>query len=192
MLEFKKIVAAAMLSLTFMGSTAAFAQDIPEDSPLADGKISEDELAVILATAQKQMIRLSDAASDEYRSELLDDKPNMPAAWMLMKDGETVKRINIDSQVGEVPATTRLVMYRAAIKSIARRGEVNAAAILYTGRVSEDSDTEALVIEHERRLGVSAHKVIGYELEGNEISWAEPVTRKKPFEWFYGDKKSDS
>jgi hypothetical protein len=111
---------------------------------------------------------------------------------MLMKDGETVKRINIDAQAVGMPAVAQLKMYRAAIKSIAQRGQINAAAILYTGRVSEGNETEVLVIEHEHRLGVSSNKVIGYEIRNGAISWAEPVSQEKPFEWFYEGKGGKS
>ena len=192
MFRFRKHALAATFSVFALGASVSLAQGLPQDGPLADGELSRDEVAVILATAQQQLIRLSDAATSEYETVIHDAEPNMPAAWMLMKDGETVKRINMDSQAQGVPASARIVMYRAALKSVARKGEINAAAILYTGRLNEESDTEVLVIEHEHRLGVSGNKVIGYDVEGDDISWAEPVTQKKPFEWFYDAKKSDS
>ena len=192
MFRIRKHALAATFSLFALGASVSFAQGLPKDGPLADGEISKDELAVILATAQQQLIHLSDEATAEYEAIIRDAEPNMPAAWMLMKDGETVKRINMDSQAEGVPASARIVMYRAALKSIARKGEINAGAILYTGRLNEETDTEVLVIEHEHRLGVSGNKVIGYELEEGDISWAAPVTQKKPFEWFYDAKKGDS
>ncbi len=192
MFRFRKHALAATFGIFALGASVSLAQGLPQDGPLADGELSQDEVAVILATAQQQLIRLSDAATSEYEAAIRDAEPNMPAAWMLMKDGETVKRINMDSQAQGVPASARIVMYRAALKSVARKGEINAAAILYTGRLNEESDTEVLVIEHEHQLGVSGNKVIGYDVEGNDISWAEPVTQKKPFEWFYDAKKGDS
>lgn len=192
MFRFRKHALAATFSIFALGAPVSLAQGLPQDGPLADGELSQDEIAVILATAQQQLIRLSGAATSEYEAAIRDAEPNMPAAWMLMKDGETVKRINMDSQAQGVPASARIVMYRAALKSVARKGEINAAAILYTGRLNEESDTEVLVIEHEHRLGVSGNKVIGYDVEGDDISWAEPVTQKKPFEWFYDAKKGDS
>tara|TARA_Y100001973_G_C5165878_1_gene316116 strand:+ start:439 stop:1017 length:579 start_codon:yes stop_codon:yes gene_type:complete len=192
MSRFRKHALAATFSLFALGATHSLAEGLPQDGPLSDGKISEDELGVVLVSAQQQLIRLSEAATEEYQSTILDANPNMPAAWMLMKDGETVKRINIDGQAEGIPASARIKMYRAAIKSIAQRGHISAAAILYTGRVNEHSDTQALVIEHEHRLGVSSNKVIGYEIRNGAISWAEPVSQEKPFEWFYQSKGGQS
>ncbi|PSF11288.1 hypothetical protein [Marinobacter shengliensis] len=192
MSRFRKHALAATFSLFALGATHSLAEGLPQDGPLSDGKISEDELGVVILSAQQQLIRLSEAATEEYQSAILEPGANTPKAWMLMKDGETVKRINIDAHAVGMPAVAQLKMYRAAIKSIAQRGEINAAAILYTGRVSEDNATEVLVIEHEHRLGVSSNKVIGYEIRNGAISWAEPVSQEKPFEWFYEGKGGKS
>ena len=191
MFSIRKHALAATFGLFAFGASASLAQGLPESGPLADGKISEEELVGILATAQQQLIRLSDAATEEYQPTILDAEQNMPAAWMLMKDGETVKRLNLDGKIEGMPAQARIAVYRAAFKSVARKGEINAAAILYTGRLSDDNDTEVLVIEHEHRLGVSGNKVIGYEVEAGDIAWAKPVTQQKPFQWFY-DAKEDA
>ena len=189
MSHLKKLVSRALLISTLSLSSGALtaAPDL-SNTPLNDGKLTEDELAVILVTAQQQLIRLTERATEEYEPKLKDSQPNMPEAWMLMKDGETVKRISIGEQGAEVPASARIYMYRAAIKAIARGGEINAAAILYTGKLNEQSDTEVLVIEHEHRLGVSANNVVAYDLKGGDLVWSEPVSQKKPFEWFYDEK----
>lgn len=187
MISVKGLVTAAAMTATLVTSTPVFSDSItlPANSPLKDRQVSEEELAGILAAAQTQLIRLTDEATKAYRGQLTDARPNMPSAWMLMKDGTTVKRLSLGEQGAEVPASARIYMYRAAIKAIAQGGEINAAAILYTGRVSPDSEVEALVIEHEHRLGVSANKVIGFTVEGEDLRWAEPVSQSKPFEWFY-------
>ncbi|KPQ30195.1 MAG: hypothetical protein HLUCCX14_03660 [Marinobacter excellens HL-55] len=185
MYPFKEYALVASISLFTLGSSYSLAQGLPDEGPLADGKISEEDVGMLIYNAQQQLIRLSEAATEEYQSSILDASPNMPGAWMLMNDGKTVKRINIAEQAEGVPASVQLKMYRAAIKSIAQRGQINAAAILYTGRVNEHSDSEVLVIEHEHRLGVSSNKVIGYNVHNGGISWAEPVSQEKPFEWFY-------
>lgn len=109
-----------------------------------------------------------------------------------MKDGKTVKRISLGEEGERVPAAAQIYMYRAAIKAIARQGEINAAAILYTGRLSKEDDTEVLVVEHEHRLGVSGNKVVAYALENGALKWSEPVTQKKPFEWFYDSKDGEA
>lgn len=149
------------------------------------------ELSKWAVVGQQQMIYLTEHAIDQYEPELLDDQPDLPAAWMLMKDGKTIKRINIDDQAGEAPATVRLLMYRAALKSIARQREISAGAILYTGKVKEGSDERALVVEYEHRLGISANKVIPFEVKGGKVLYGEPVTKDKPFQLFY-DSKEDA
>jgi len=192
MFKSRNYIFAATFSLFAFGWAGAAAQAIPADSPLADGEISQEEMAVILATAEQQLTLLVETATEEYLPNIQQNEVAAPAAWMLMKDGETVKRINIDSQAKGVPPAVRVVMYRAAIKSVAQRGMINAAAILYAGSLSESDDTEALVIEHEHRLGVSANKVIGFKSEHGNVIWGKPVTDKKPFDWFYSQKKDAS
>ncbi len=187
MIPVRPLVSAAAITATLLASSIALSESItlPANSPLKDGQVTEEEMASILSAAQTQLVRLTDEATKAYKRQLTDASPNMPSAWMLMKDGTTVKRISLGEQGASVPASARIYMYRAAIKAIAQGGEISAAAILYTGRVSEDSDVEALVIEHEHRLGVSANKVIGFEVEGKELRWSAPVSQSKPFEWFY-------
>src|SRR5699024_4811959 len=99
-----------------------------------------------------------------YTSTLADAEPNMPSAWMLLEDGKSTKRISLDEQAADAPAQIRILMYRAALKSVAQRGKIHAAAILYTGRLKEGSDEQALVIEYEHRLGISGNKVIPYKV----------------------------
>ena len=192
MSRFRKQAIAAALGVSIFISGGSWGQGLPQSGPLSDGKVTEEEIGMFIVGAQQQLIHLSDTATKEYNESILGSGATMPAAWMLMKDGETVKRINIDGQAYGMPAAAQLKMYRAAIKSIARRGQINAAAILYTGRISENSDTEVLVIEHEHRLGVSSNKVIGYKIRNGSISWAEPVSQEKPFEWFYDGKDGQS
>ena len=79
-------------------------------------------------------------------------------------------------------------MYRAALKSVARRGKIHAAAILYTGKLREGSDDEALVVEYEHRLGIAGNKVIPYLIENGKVAYSEPVTSEKPFQIFYDSK----
>src|SRR5699024_10089325 len=103
-------------------------------------------VATFMYAAQQQLIHLIEKGTEEYSEMLASPEPNMPAAWMLLENGETIKRIDIDSQAAEAPAQLRVIMYRAALKSVARRSKINAAAIFYTGKVGEDSDKEAMII----------------------------------------------
>ncbi|GGC72399.1 hypothetical protein [Marinobacter halophilus] len=187
MSRFRKLALATSFTVMAVGAPMAQAQESAGKETL-----TEEDVAMIIVGAQQQLIRLSEQATEEYQDTLRADSPSMPAAWMMMKDGETVKRLNISGQADNMPAAAKIKMYRAAIKSIAQRGQINAAAILYTGRVNEQSSEQVMVIEHEHRLGVSSNKVIGYRLQDGKVSWAEPVTQEKPFEWFYDGSKEDS
>lgn len=188
----KSLLNAAFFSL-FLAAPVASAEEaitvkVPENSVISDGKLTKEELAQYAIVGQRQIVYLTEKATEQYSEELTDSTPNMPQAWMLLDDGTTVKRIDLDSQAGNAPAQVRILMYRAALKSIARRGKINAAAILYTGKVEEGSDKQALVIEHEHRLGISGNKVIPYEVHGGKVSYSQPVTSTKPFQMFYDSK----
>ena len=194
MLRFNKPMLSVALTAMLITPTFATAQEghmaveIPENSVLSDGQLSKEELARYAMIGQKQLVKLTEKATKEYTELLQGGDEKMPAAWMLLDDGETIKRINIDDQAQQAPASVRILMYRAALKSIARRGKINAAVILYTGKVKEGETTEALVIEHEHRLGISGNKVVPYTLESGEVSYLAPVTENKPFQMFYDDK----
>lgn len=161
---------------------------IPENSVLSDGVIDKKEMAQYLVLANKQLAYLTTKATEEYAPVLEIDNNAMPAAWMLMNDGVTVKELTLDEAAGDAPASIRVVMFRAALKSIARRGKINAAVILYAGQISEENDQRALVVEHEHRLGISATKIVPFVIDNGQVKYAQSVTRKKPFQLFYDDK----
>jgi len=182
----------AALGLSFFFSVATSVAQEQQRAPSGaqtKNAIDENQIRKELSSwalvGQQQILYLSGKAIDQYEPTLLDGDPNMPGAWMLMDDGKTVKRISIDDKAGSAPAKIRLLMYRAALKSIARRDKINAAVILYTGKIKEGSDDEALVVEHEHRLGISANKVIPYRVLGGKVSYSKSATTKKPFQIFY-------
>lgn len=182
----------ALLLIFTIGVPMASAQTEPS------GKLTEEqetaikkELSKYAVLGQQQVLYLSKHATDEYAETLTDSKPNMPAAWMLLDDGKTIKRINIDEQAQDAPAQIRILMYRAALKSVAQRGKIHGSVILYTGKIKEGSDAEALVIEFEHRLGISGNKVIPYQVENGKVTYSEPVTSEKPFQIFH-ESKSDA
>lgn len=191
----KSLLNATLLSVflaaPLVSAEEALTAEVPENSVISDGKLTKEELAQYAVVGQRQIVYLTEKATRKYSDELTDAKPNMPEAWMLLDDGTTIKRISLDAQAGDAPAQVRILMYRAALKSIARRGKINAAAILYTGKVEEGSDKEALVIEHEHRLGISGNKVIPYKVDGDKVIYSQAVTSKKPFQMFY-DNKSEA
>lgn len=179
----------AFLLIVAMGIPMASAQTAPS------GELTEEqekalrlELTKYAVLGQQHILYLSKHATDEYTETLTDSKPNMPSAWMLLDDGKTIKRINIDEQAQGAPAQIRIIMYRAALKSVAQRGKIHAAVILYTGKIKENSDDQALVIEFEHRLGISGNKVIPYQVENGKVTYSEPVTSEKPFQIFHESK----
>ncbi|MDV3503566.1 hypothetical protein [Marinobacter sp. M-5] len=187
------IFGVALAAVNFLPLSVAAEEEqievqIPENSVLSDGKLSSEELARYAIVGQEQLVRLTEKATQEYTVGLQENDSTMPAAWMLLNDGETIKRINIDGQTGQTPASVRILMYRAALKSIARRGKINAAVILYTGKVKEGEKAEALVIEHEHRLGIAGNKIIPYTIEDGKVFYSQSVTKEKPFEMFYDDR----
>lgn len=185
----KSLLSAALLSVALLAPAANAEEPKQAQTGESSDMAIKQELTKYAILGQQQLVHLIKEATDAYSDTLTDSKPNMPAAWMLMDDGTTVKRINIDDQASEAPAQVRILMYRAALKSIARRGKILAAAILYTGKVSKDSDEEALVIEHEHRLGISGNKIIPYEVKEDKISYGAPATSEKPFQIFYDSKE---
>ncbi len=186
----KSLLHALILSAFFV-IPAASAEEAPSASLTEDQEAAvKQELSKYAVLGQQQIIYLTKQATEEYSGTLTDASPNMPAAWMLLEDGTTIKRINLDGQAADAPAQIRILMYRAALKSVARRGKIHAAAILYTGKLREGSDDEALVVEYEHRLGIAGNKVIPYQVENGKVAYSEPVSSEKPFQIFY-DSKSD-
>lgn len=181
-----KSLLSALLLTSVVATPFASAQEPPA------GELSEkqetaikQELAKYAVVGQQQILHLTEQATEDYTSTLADAEPNMPSAWMLLEDGESTKRISLDEQAADAPAQIRILMYRAALKSVAQRGKIHAAAILYTGRLKEGSDEQALVIEYEHRLGISGNKVIPYKVTDGSVAYSEPVTSEKPFQIFY-------
>ncbi len=164
---------------------------IPENSVISDGTLTPEEMARYVIVAKEQLTHLTTKATEEYVPRIKAGGSSMPAAWMLMDDGMTVKELTLDKAAEGAPASIRVVMFRAALKSVARRGKINAAVVLYAGQLSEENTQKALVVEHEHRLGISATKIIPFVVEQGQTNYAQSVTREKPFQLFY-DSKADA
>jgi len=96
----------------------------------------------------------------------------------------------LEEEAEQAPGNVKVLMYRAGLKAIARRGEIHAAVIAYPGSVEKNGDTiRAMALEHEHRLGVSGIKLIPVRLEDGEASFGEPMSQDKPFQIFYDAKK---
>jgi hypothetical protein len=158
---------------------------IPENSVLSDGVIDKKEMASYLVVANKQLVYLAENATSEYAKRIDGSKTSMPSGWMLMKDGVTIKELKLDATGEGAPPEARIMMFRAAMKAIARRGQINAGAIVYAGQVSKENSQKVLAIEHEHRLGISATKLIPVEVKDQNLAFGEPVTQDKPFQFFY-------
>ncbi|MDS1310437.1 hypothetical protein [Marinobacter xiaoshiensis] len=189
-----KSLQTALLLTVFFALPPASAEETPPAELTPEQEMAiKLELSKYAVLGQQQILHLTEQATDEYTATLTDSGPNLPSAWMLLEDGATVKRINIDEQAKDAPAQIRILMYRAALKSLARRGKIHGSVILYTGKIREGSDDEALVIEFEHRLGISGNKVVPYQVTNGHVTYSEPVTTEKPFQIFHdGKPESDA
>lgn len=169
----------------------AVTEDIPDRNALADGKLSPDEIKRYAGLAAKHIQELTAAAREEVGSELKESGVVIPAAWMMMNDGE-IKRVRLGESGEKAAATMKVLMFRAALKSLARHGKILATAIVYAGTVEGDTDTRVLAIEHEHRLGLSGLQVVPYRFDQGDLSFGEPDTQKKPYELFYDGRGAES
>lgn len=185
----KRFVSAFIIG--FAISTAALAQDAidRDDHVLSDGKLDDKDLAAVVAVAQRHLKEMTDAAVKKAGEELEEAGIFRPMAFMVMKS-EKVQQMRLGDEAEEAPGQVKVLMYRAGLKSIARRGEIHAVIIAYPGSVEKDGETvRAMALEHEHRLGVSGIKLIPVKLEDGEASFGEPMSQDKPFQIFYDEKE---
>lgn len=156
----------------------------PAGSKLSDSSLSDEELAQYVLMAQKQLIGLTQSALDDVKAKLEKNGLVSPSASMILDDG-TIKPLRLGEEASQAPYSMQLVMYRTALKSMARHGKISAAAITYSGGNAQDQDAQAVIIEYEHRLGVSGVKLVPIALQGGEVSYGEVMDQKKPFQMFY-------
>ncbi|MTI78580.1 hypothetical protein SAMN04487869_11149 [Marinobacter sp. DSM 26671] len=190
----KRILLSALFILLF-ATPAVQAQSetseiIPNRNALSDGKLSEDEIKKYAALAAKHIQELTAVAREEVGNELEQSGVVIPAAWMMMNDGE-VKRVRLGESGEQAAATMKVLMFRAALKSLARHGKILATAIVYAGTVEGEKDTRVLAIEHEHRLGLSGLQVVPYQFDQGALSLGKPSTEKKPYELFYEGREKE-
>jgi len=187
----KRFVAALIVG--FAISTGALAQDAidREDHVLSDGVLDSKEMSAVVAVAQRHLKELTDAAVKKAGDELEEAGIFRPMAFMVMKS-DKVQAMRLEEEAEQAPGNVKVLMYRAGLKAIARRGEIHATVIAYPGSVEKDGETiRAMALEHEHRLGVSGIKLIPVNLEGGEASFGEPMSQGKPFQIFYDPKEED-
>ena len=172
-------------------SIAALAQDAidREDHVLSDGKLDDKDLAAVVAVAQRHLREMTDQVVNQAGDELEEAGIFRPMAFMVMKS-DKVQQMRLEEEAEQAPGNVKVLMYRAGLKAIARRGEIHAAVIAYPGSVEKNGETiRAMALEHEHRLGVSGIKLIPVRLEDGEASFGEPMSQDKPFQIFYDAKK---
>lgn len=187
----KRFVSALVIGMAI--SAAAFAQDAIDrkDHVLSDGKLDDKDLAAVVAVAQRHLKEMTDAVVKKAGAELEEAGIFRPMAFMVMKS-DKVQEMRLEDKAEEAPGQVKVLMYRAGLKSIARRGEIHSSVIAYPGSVDKNGETiRALVLEHEHRLGVSGFKLIPVKLENGKASFGEPMSQDKPFQIFY-DESEDS
>jgi len=192
MTGFKTYTLAASLMLSIVAGPAALAQvpigQLSEDHVLADGELTNEELAIVLLTAEKDLNSLLDQAIANVEKDVEAAGVFGPRAWMIMKDKE-IKEVTFADEASQAPPEMKLHMIRVSLKSLARHDGIDSALIVYPGTIQKDDESQrVVVVEHEHRLGVSGTKLIPLELSGGKVAFGGALSQKKPFQIFY-DKK---
>ncbi|MBS8239025.1 hypothetical protein DYI22_00725 [Marinobacter lipolyticus] len=183
-----------ILSSAMVFSFTVYAQDAGDyqDHVLSDGKLSEQELAAVVAVAQKDLKKMTERSVEAVGDEMAASGVFPPMAWMMMRNGE-IKAMKLGESGEEAPGNIKVIMYRAGLKSIARRNEIHAALIAYPGQIEKDGEQiRIMAIEHEHRLGVSGLKLIPVTLSAGEPEFGDAMSQEKPFQIFYDEKKGHS
>ena len=176
-----------------MSATFACYGDDPidrEDHVLSDGKLDITEVGAVVATAQNHLKMLTKAAVEGAQKELEEAAIFRPMAFMLMKSSGEVKKMKLGEEGENAPSDIKVVLYRAGLKSLARHGEIHAAAIAYPGTLEKSGETvRIMAVEHEHRLGVSGIKLIPIIQEDGKARFGKPMSQEKPFLIFYDGKE---
>lgn len=178
-----------MLTVVFVTVPVTFAQaeeelPIPDRNALSDGKLTEEEIKQYATLAAAHIQKLTTVAQEEVGVELEQSGVVIPSAWMMMNDGE-VKRVKLGETGDQASGTIKVLMYRAALKSLARHGKILATAIVYAGTLDGEDNVRVLAVEHEHRLGISGLQIVPYRFQQGELSFGDAQSQKKPYELFY-------
>ncbi|OZC37194.1 hypothetical protein B9Q17_03495 [Marinobacter vinifirmus] len=180
-----------ILTLTLAGMWAPLscAQEKEyEDHVLADGKLTAEELSLVVRQAQGDLKAMTEASIAQVKDELESSGVFEPNAWMLMKNGE-LKKIQLGEDAKGAPPEIKVLMYRASLKSVARHGRIDAGLVAYPGTIEKNGMKRRVVaIEHEHRLGVSGIKLVPVTLNSGTAEFRAAVSQDKSFEFFYDGK----
>lgn len=186
MMSMKRLLSFFVLAVFMSIANIALAQDKNTESPTAgkDHTLTKEELAKYAVLANRQLVTLTDAAIKNVKSDLEENGLVSPSAMMMLNDG-TMKPLKLGQEASSAPFGVQVVMFRAALKSMARHDKITAAAIIYGAGQTDASGKNALIIEYEHRLGVSGLKLVPYTQDHGKIAYGDVLNKKKPFQLFY-------
>lgn len=175
------------LTLGICGFTAQADSAADPVNPLADGRLTQDELVIIKKSVAKDLSRLQETLLQAMVADLVDDGQAAPAAVMMMND-KTIKTVSIPEGETIGSATVAIEAFRAGLRSVARHGQIMGAVIGYTVAVNEGDQQYAILTEYEHKLGVSGKRLIPYRARGGQLELGKGQDMGKPFLIFH-DKK---
>jgi hypothetical protein len=156
---------------------------------LSDGKLTKEELAAAMLTAEKDLTSMLKASLSDLEQELENSAIFGPGAWMVLKDRK-LKKVTLGEGSENAPPSAKLQVFRASLRSLARHNKIDAALIVYPGTITKEGKQErVVVVEHEHRLGISGLKLIPIELDQGKVSFGAAISQDKSFQIFYDQKK---
>jgi len=176
------------LSLGIGGSTVQADSVTGPINPLADGRLSQEELAIIKKSVAKDLSRLQETLLQAMVTDLGDDGQAAPAAVMMMND-KTIKTVSIPEGETIGSATVAIEAFRAGLRSVARHGQIMGAVIGYTVAVNEADQEYAILTEYEHKLGVSGKRLIPYRARDGQLELGNGQDMGKPFFIFHDQKQ---
>jgi len=157
-------------------------------NPLSDGRLSQEELAIIKKSVATDLSRLQEALLENMVKDLADDGLAAPAAVMMMND-KTIKKVSIPEGETIGSATIAIEAYRVGLRSVARHGQILGAVIGYTVAVNGETDDYAILTEYEHKLGVSGKRLIPYRYQGGQLEVGKGQDMDKTFFIFHDEKQ---
>ncbi|SNC74408.1 hypothetical protein SAMN04487881_2308 [Marinobacter sp. es.048] len=179
------------LFLAWFSATAGAQENRGSDAGiLSDGKLTKEELAAAMLTAEKDLTSMLKASMSNVEQELESSAIFGPGAWMVLKDRK-LKKVTMGEESENAPPSAKLQVFRASLRSLARHNKIDAALIVYPGTITKEGKQErVVVVEHEHRLGVSGLKLIPLELDHGKASFGAAISQDKSFQIFYDQKKN--
>lgn len=190
----KRAKAFGMFALVISYSIAASSQETEGGGAgvLSDGKLTKEELAAAMLTAEKDMTSMLKASMSEVEKEVEASGVFGPGAWMVLKD-RSLKQVKLDEVAEEAPPSAKLQIIRASLRSLARHNKIDAAMMVYPGTINKDGTKDrVVVVEHEHRLGVSGIKLVPLSLVEGEVTFGAAISQEKSFQIFYDQRKTDN